>query len=40
MAESPVALVTGASRSIGLAIATGLASMGTRLVITARHAEV
>ncbi len=33
------ALVTGASRGIGLAIAQSLASRGARVVVTARHAE-
>lgn len=31
------ALITGASRGIGLAIAEGLASVGARVAITARH---
>ncbi len=34
------ALVTGASRGIGLAIAQSLVSRGARVVITARHADV
>lgn len=34
------ALVTGASRGIGLAIAQSLASRGARVVLTARHEEV
>jgi NAD(P)-dependent dehydrogenase (short-subunit alcohol dehydrogenase family) len=33
------ALITGASRGIGLAIARGLASRGARVVLTARKAE-
>ena len=40
MTESPVALITGASRSIGLAIATSLAATGARLTLTARNPDV
>src|SRR6266480_3931794 len=35
---TPVAIVTGASRGLGLALATGLASAGWRLVVDARTA--
>ena len=37
-AGGPVAIVTGASRGLGLALATGLASAGWRLVVDARTA--
>ncbi|HEY0452316.1 SDR family oxidoreductase [Actinophytocola sp.] len=35
----PVAIITGASRGLGLALATGLAEAGWRLVVDARDAE-
>jgi NAD(P)-dependent dehydrogenase (short-subunit alcohol dehydrogenase family) len=35
----PVAVVTGASQGLGLALATGLASRGWSLVLDARHGE-
>jgi NAD(P)-dependent dehydrogenase (short-subunit alcohol dehydrogenase family) len=38
--SSPTALITGASRGLGLALARGLAAQGWRLIITARGAEV
>ena len=34
-----VALVTGGSRGIGLAIGTALAGAGARVVLAARHAD-
>jgi NAD(P)-dependent dehydrogenase (short-subunit alcohol dehydrogenase family) len=37
--EDRVAVVTGASRGIGLAVATGLVARGARVCITARNAE-
>lgn len=37
--DGKVAIVTGASRGIGLAIATTFARAGARLVITGRHSE-
>lgn len=37
--ELPVAIVTGASRGLGAALAAGLAGRGWRLVITARDAD-
>jgi NAD(P)-dependent dehydrogenase (short-subunit alcohol dehydrogenase family) len=37
--EGTAAIVTGASRGIGLAIARGLMQAGSRVCITARHAE-
>ncbi|MEV0113697.1 SDR family oxidoreductase [Streptomyces sp. NPDC050844] len=37
--ETPVALTTGASRGIGLAVAHALAESGHRLVVTARDAD-
>lgn len=37
--RSPVALVTGASRGLGLALATALADRGWRLVVDARDAD-
>src|SRR3954447_10351636 len=39
MPTSPVAIVTGASRGLGLALAGELAARGWRLVIDARGAE-
>jgi NAD(P)-dependent dehydrogenase (short-subunit alcohol dehydrogenase family) len=39
MPTTPVAIVTGASRGLGLALARGLAARGWRLVIDARSAE-
>jgi len=37
--EQPVALITGASQGLGLAIAEALADQGWRLVIDARHTD-
>ena len=37
--DTPVALITGASRGIGLAIAKGLASRGWQLVLASRDAQ-
>ena len=37
--SSPTALITGASRGLGLALARGLAGHGWRLIITARGAD-
>jgi NAD(P)-dependent dehydrogenase (short-subunit alcohol dehydrogenase family) len=37
--DGRVAIVTGATRGIGLAIATGLAEAGARLVVSSRKAE-
>ncbi|HET6211883.1 MAG TPA: SDR family NAD(P)-dependent oxidoreductase, partial [Micromonosporaceae bacterium] len=37
--DSPVAIVTGASRGIGLAIAQALVARGDRVCITGRNAE-
>jgi NAD(P)-dependent dehydrogenase (short-subunit alcohol dehydrogenase family) len=39
MAPSPVAIVTGASRGLGLALARALAERGWRLVVDARGAD-
>lgn len=38
--EGKVALITGASRGIGLSVAERLVSEGARVVLTARHTEV
>jgi NAD(P)-dependent dehydrogenase (short-subunit alcohol dehydrogenase family) len=38
-ADAPVAIVTGASRGLGLALARGLADTGWRLVVDARGAD-
>jgi NAD(P)-dependent dehydrogenase (short-subunit alcohol dehydrogenase family) len=35
-AHQPIAIITGASRGLGLALATGLAADGYRLVVDAR----
>ncbi len=37
---APVALVTGASQGLGLALTTALAAAGWRVVVDARHADV
>ena len=38
--NSPVAVITGASQGLGLALATELASRGWQLVVDARHADL
>jgi len=38
--ENKVALVTGGSKGIGLAVSKGLAAEGARVVVSARDEEV